>query len=42
MRRNAVSGQRHGGRWTDVGTPQRLAELDAQLAVESGHSPNLT
>jgi N-acetyl-alpha-D-muramate 1-phosphate uridylyltransferase len=21
----------HGGRWTDVGTPQRLADLDAQL-----------
>jgi len=23
--------ERHAGRWTDVGTPQRLAELDAQL-----------
>lgn len=26
-----VSGEYHAGRWTDVGTPQRLAELDAQL-----------
>jgi MurNAc alpha-1-phosphate uridylyltransferase len=23
--------ERHAGRWTDVGTPQRLAELDAEL-----------
>jgi N-acetyl-alpha-D-muramate 1-phosphate uridylyltransferase len=23
--------ERHGGSWTDVGTPQRLAELDSQL-----------
>ena len=27
-----VSGELHGGRWVDVGTPQRLAELDAELA----------
>lgn len=26
-----VSGEHHAGRWTDVGTPQRLAELDTQL-----------
>jgi len=26
-----VTGEHHAGRWTDVGTPQRLAELDAQL-----------
>ncbi len=26
-----VSGELHGGRWVDVGTPQRLAELDAEL-----------
>lgn len=38
MRRNAVSGQHHSGRWTDVGTPQRLAELDAQLVVAAGHT----
>jgi MurNAc alpha-1-phosphate uridylyltransferase len=27
-----VSGEHHRGRWTDVGTPQRLAQLDAELA----------
>ncbi|OHC61391.1 MAG: mannose-1-phosphate guanylyltransferase [Rhodocyclales bacterium RIFCSPLOWO2_02_FULL_63_24] len=26
-----VSGELHRGRWTDVGTPQRLAELDVEL-----------
>ena len=26
-----VRGELHGGRWTDVGTPERLAELDRQL-----------
>lgn len=30
-----VTGQRHAGRWTDVGTPQRLAELDAALGGEA-------
>ncbi|MCZ8167008.1 N-acetylmuramate alpha-1-phosphate uridylyltransferase MurU [Silanimonas sp.] len=29
--RGAITGQRHDGRWTDVGTPERLAALDAQL-----------
>jgi MurNAc alpha-1-phosphate uridylyltransferase len=29
----AVSGEYYRGRWFDVGTPQRLAELDAQLRV---------
>ncbi|NLD67730.1 MAG: nucleotidyltransferase family protein [Limnobacter sp.] len=29
--RRQVGAERHDGRWTDVGTPQRLAELDAQL-----------
>ena len=29
--RAIVSGERHAGRWVDVGTPERLAELDAQL-----------
>ena len=28
MARNAVSGEHHIGRWTDVGTPERLAELN--------------
>lgn len=26
-----LTGERHDGRWVDVGTPQRLAELDAEL-----------
>jgi len=26
-----IDGEHHAGRWTDVGTPQRLAELDARL-----------
>ena len=28
-----LTGERHTGRWVDVGTPQRLAELDAELAA---------
>ena len=31
MARNLVRGARHTGKWTDVGTPQRLADLDAEL-----------
>lgn len=31
MAAGKVGGERHAGRWTDVGTPQRLAELDAEL-----------
>lgn len=31
MRRDAVSGEHHPGRWTDVGTPSRLAQLDGEL-----------
>ena len=31
MARGEVSGEHHAGRWTDVGTPERLAALDAQL-----------
>jgi len=27
--------ERHTGRWIDVGTPQRLAELDAQLSTDA-------
>ncbi|WP_144636312.1 N-acetylmuramate alpha-1-phosphate uridylyltransferase MurU [Bordetella genomosp. 13] len=33
MARDAVLASRHAGRWVDVGTPQRLAELDAALAA---------
>jgi N-acetyl-alpha-D-muramate 1-phosphate uridylyltransferase len=29
--RGEATGEHHRGRWTDVGTPQRLAALDAQL-----------
>jgi len=31
MARGAVTGEHHRGRWTDVGTPERLSELDAFL-----------
>jgi MurNAc alpha-1-phosphate uridylyltransferase len=31
MAENRCSGELHSGRWTDVGTPQRLQELDAEL-----------
>lgn len=31
MARGAVSGEHYRGRWTDVGTPARLARLDAEL-----------
>ncbi len=31
MRRDSVSGEHHRGRWTDVGTPERLAQLDRDL-----------
>ncbi len=32
MTTGQVSGEQHHGRWIDVGTPERLAELDALLA----------
>ena len=32
MRRDQVGASLHAGHWADVGTPQRLAELDAALA----------
>ena len=39
MARGAVTGEHHRGKWTDVGTPERLAELDAALrARPSGGS----
>ncbi|TKR30923.1 nucleotidyltransferase family protein [Luteimonas gilva] len=31
MARNGASGEHHRGRWTDVGTPERLAMLDETL-----------
>lgn len=33
MRREAATGEHHRGAWTDVGTPQRLARLDAGLGA---------
>lgn len=33
MRDGAVSGELHAGRWMDVGTPERLAELDRLLTA---------
>ncbi|MDP2821687.1 MAG: nucleotidyltransferase family protein [Sulfuritalea sp.] len=32
MAARKVSGELHSGRWVDVGTPQRLVELDAELS----------
>ncbi|WP_133479174.1 N-acetylmuramate alpha-1-phosphate uridylyltransferase MurU [Cognatilysobacter segetis] len=31
MRADAVTGEHHRGRWTDVGTPERLQQLDRAL-----------
>ncbi|MEG1679101.1 MAG: nucleotidyltransferase family protein, partial [Stenotrophomonas sp.] len=31
MTSNSISGQHHHGRWTDVGTPERLQQLEAEL-----------
>jgi MurNAc alpha-1-phosphate uridylyltransferase len=33
MARGEIHGEHHRGRWTDVGTPERLADLDASLAA---------
>ena len=35
MAHGRVSGEYHPGRWTDVGTPERLAQLDAE--IKAGH-----
>jgi N-acetyl-alpha-D-muramate 1-phosphate uridylyltransferase len=32
-----LTGERFAGRWVDVGTPQRLAELDAELRQHQPH-----
>ena len=29
--RRVLTGERHSGRWVDVGTPERLTELDREL-----------
>lgn len=36
MDRGRVSGEHHRGRWVDVGTPQRLSDLDRALGGQSG------
>ncbi len=36
MAAGGITGEHHRGRWTDVGTPERLAQLEAELAVENG------
>jgi MurNAc alpha-1-phosphate uridylyltransferase len=33
---NRISGEHHGGRWMDVGTPERLNELDNLLRASQG------
>jgi MurNAc alpha-1-phosphate uridylyltransferase len=37
-----LSGQRHGGAWRDVGTPARLAALDADLRLGRAKHPVLS
>jgi len=36
MQRGQVTGEHHRGHWTDVGTPERLAQLAARLETEQG------
>jgi MurNAc alpha-1-phosphate uridylyltransferase len=40
MAAGRVSGEIHPGLWLDIGTPARLAELDAWLAAPSSPFPN--
>jgi len=37
-----LTGQRHAGAWRDVGTPARLAELDAELRLSRFRHPVLS
>lgn len=37
-----LTGQRHAGAWRDVGTPARLAELDADLRLGKARHPVLS
>lgn len=37
-----VGGELHEGRWVDVGTPERLAALDAELRSNSVQAPTIT
>jgi len=36
MARDAISGEHYGGQWFDIGTPQRLQELDHHLMQQAG------
>lgn len=42
MARGRVTGQRHDGAWRDIGTPERLAELDASLRTHAAEGPTPT
>jgi MurNAc alpha-1-phosphate uridylyltransferase len=42
MQAGKLSGQRHPGAWTDVGTPERLAALDADLRLGRIRHPVLS
>jgi len=39
MQRGAVSGERFGGLWLDIGTPERLQELNRMLATREEKRP---
>jgi MurNAc alpha-1-phosphate uridylyltransferase len=42
MQLGRLTGQRHGGAWRDVGTPARLAALDAELRLGKARHPVLS
>jgi MurNAc alpha-1-phosphate uridylyltransferase len=42
IERGRLGGERHGGAWVDVGTPERLRELDAALRRDRGVPPAAT
>lgn len=42
MQAGQLTGQRHHGAWTDVGTPERLAALDAELRLGRLRHPVLS
>ncbi|MDC0662317.1 N-acetylmuramate alpha-1-phosphate uridylyltransferase MurU [Marinobacter sp. SS21] len=39
MTQQRVTGMHHTGRWYDIGTPERLAELDCRLKQDMEHQP---
>ncbi|MDR2451129.1 MAG: nucleotidyltransferase family protein [Candidatus Accumulibacter sp.] len=40
--RRELTGERHAGRWVDVGTPERLALLDAELRAGGRQTPSVS